>query len=91
MGAAYVHHIPIRYGEVDMQGKPAERFIYLSWGDVDASGEFHMFRRAKLHVSHLDAAALDGATVRGELALSDNAGGPRCASLRPPDIAWTID
>lgn len=31
-----------------IQGSPGRRFIYLSWGVVDAPGAFKMFRRAKL-------------------------------------------
>ena len=31
-----------------IQGRPGERFIYLSWGTVDDDGRFTPFRRAKL-------------------------------------------
>lgn len=31
-----------------VHGKRSDRFIYLSWGNVDVDGHFHMFRRAKL-------------------------------------------
>ncbi len=31
-----------------VQGKRGERFVYLTWGNVSPSGEFDMFRRAKL-------------------------------------------
>ncbi|MBO0851526.1 MAG: hypothetical protein J2P20_18845 [Pseudonocardia sp.] len=31
-----------------VRGRPGDRFIYLSWGTVDGTGEFSMFRGAKL-------------------------------------------
>jgi len=71
-----------------VHGRRGERFLYLSWGEVDGDGAFTMFRRAKLQLDGLDAAALDGRTVKGRLKLSDAAGGPICASIRPPAITW---
>jgi hypothetical protein len=71
-----------------VHGQRGERFFYLSWGEVAGDGEFTMFRRAKLQLDGLDAAALDGTTVEGRLRLSDAAGGPICASIRPPAITW---
>lgn len=77
-----------------IQGRPNDRFIYLSWGTVD-DGEFRLFRRAKLW---LDASAVpagvladavrDGVLV-GELGLTDVKGNPLCAAVRPPLIRWT--
>jgi hypothetical protein len=37
-----------------VHGKKGERFLYLTWGDVDAAGAFHMFRRAKLMLNRVD-------------------------------------
>ena len=34
-------------------GPRAQRFVYLSWGELPAAGTFAMFRRAKLHLSGL--------------------------------------
>ena len=53
-----------------------------------------MFRRAKLHLSSLDVdlvarAAEPGQHLVARLALTDARGGPRCASLRPPQIDWS--
>jgi hypothetical protein len=75
-----------------IQGRPNERFIYLSWGTVDEDGRFEMFRRAKLMLADvpadvLDAAATSGLLV-GRLALTDAKGQPLCASVRPPQIRW---
>ncbi|GAB2988860.1 hypothetical protein GCM10023080_063200 [Streptomyces pseudoechinosporeus] len=78
-----------------VQGRPGARFVYLSWGTVDDSGTFTMFRRAKLMLDAvpadvLDAAALTGLLV-GRLGLTDMRGGPLCASVVPPRIAWTAE
>ncbi|MFJ2833098.1 DUF5990 family protein [Streptomyces sp. NPDC087263] len=78
-----------------VQGRPGGRFIYLSWGTVDDSGTFTMFRRAKLMLDAvpaevLDAAALTGLLV-GRLGLTDARGGPLCARVVPPRITWTAE
>lgn len=79
-----------------VHGKKGERFLYLTWGDLPPGGEFAMFRRAKLHLSCLDRALIaaaaepDRAAV-ARLSLTDAKGGPRCASLRPPAIAWSAE
>jgi hypothetical protein len=76
-----------------IQGPPGGRFIYLNWGTVDDSGEFSMFRRAKLWLNAvppevLGSAAALGALV-GRLGLTDAKGNPSCASFRPPLIEWS--
>ena len=66
-----------------VQGRRGERFVYLTWGT--GSGEdFTMFRRAKLMLTDLPAAA-DEVTV--DVHMTDEAGMPRCARLSPPTIA----
>ncbi|MEP6658416.1 MAG: DUF5990 family protein [Acidimicrobiales bacterium] len=76
-----------------IQGRPNERFIYLSWGAVDGDGTFHMFRRAKLWLNALDADVLDDARTSGRLVarlgLTDANGHPLCASVRPPVVQWS--
>ncbi|WP_234308130.1 MULTISPECIES: DUF5990 family protein [unclassified Streptomyces] len=76
-----------------VQNRLGRRFIYLSWGTVDESGMFTMFRRAKLMLDvipadTLAAAARDGLLV-GRLGLTDAQGGPLCARVEPPRITWT--
>jgi hypothetical protein len=49
-----------RDGELDfrgphVQGRRGDRFLYLSWGAVDADDGFAMFRRAKLMLAAVDA------------------------------------
>jgi hypothetical protein len=58
-----------------VQDRLGRRFIYLSWGTVDGSGTFTMFRRAKLMLDVIPAdvlaiAARDGLLV-GRLGLTD--------------------
>jgi hypothetical protein len=79
-----------------VQGRPGERFIYLSWGVVDpADGGFAMFRRAKLWLNAVPAdvlaAAVASGLLVGRLGLTDPKGHPRCASVRPPTITWTAE
>jgi hypothetical protein len=79
-----------------VHGKRGERFLYLTWGDHPPGSDFAMFRRAKLHLSCLDPALITAATTPAHhlvarLALTDGRGGPRCASLRPPNISWTAE
>ncbi|MBA3905965.1 MAG: monooxygenase [Pseudonocardiales bacterium] len=76
-----------------IQGPPGGRFIYLSWGAVDEAGGFTMFRRAKLWLEavpiEVGAAAVDQGVLIGRVGLSDQKGGPLCASVRPPVIEWS--
>lgn len=74
-----------------VHGRPGARFIYLSWGNV-VGGGFDMFRRAKLMFGDIPTAVLrdayqHGGLLVGELGLTDEHGGPRCARVR--DIVWT--
>ncbi|MFF3941395.1 DUF5990 family protein [Streptomyces phaeofaciens] len=76
-----------------VQDRLGRRFVYLSWGTVDDSGVFTMFRRAKIMLDAvpsdvLAAAAHDGLLV-GRLGLTDSHGGPLCARVEPPHITWT--
>ena len=79
-----------------VHGKRGERFVYLAWGDRPPGGDFAMFRRAKLHLSCLAPdlvarAAEPGHRLVARLSLTDGRGGPRCASVRPPAIDWTVE
>jgi hypothetical protein len=76
-----------------IQGRPGDRFIYLSWGDVDDAGRFAMFRRAKLMLAEVPADVMASATASGTLVgtlgLSDTKGQPLCARVVPPRIHWS--
>jgi hypothetical protein len=77
-----------------VQGRRGDRFVYLSWADVGADGTPVMFRRAKLMLAGVPADVLAEATrpgwsLVGDLSLRDPGGGPVCAAVRPPAIAWS--
>jgi hypothetical protein len=67
-----------------VQGRRGERFLYLTWGSV-TGGEFEMFRRAKLMLGEVPG---DRNEVTVDVDLTDEAGMPRCARLRPPAIRY---
>ena len=77
-----------------VHGKRGDRFIYLTWGNVDGDGAFRMFRRAKLMLNRVDPETMRDATKRGHLSarvqLSDDCGAPRCARVDPPAISWNV-
>lgn len=76
-----------------VQGRPGGRFVYLSWGTVDDTGVFTMFRRAKLCFDGIAqdvlGAAVKGGSLLARLGLTDAHGHPLCASVRPPGIEWS--
>lgn len=77
------------------KGPKDERFFYLSWVEKAPSGALTRFRRAKIHLGHLDwsvveAAARTGAPIEAELALTDRRGGPLCASVRDGVVRWKV-
>jgi hypothetical protein len=85
-----------REGELDfrgpaVQGKRGDRFVYLTWGDVDEDGAFTMFRRAKLMLADLEPLSVDTPQVTARVDLTDDCGGPRCARLRPPALTFEQD
>jgi ankyrin repeat protein len=76
-------------------GRRGERSLGLVWGELADDDSFEVFRGAKLRLSDLDPALVSRALETGErlvcrLGLTDDQGHPRCASVRPPDIAWSL-
>lgn len=80
------------FGGPFVHGRRGDRFLYLSWGEVDGD-RFTMFRRAKLHLADAPAEAIAAATQTGVLrcrvGMTDGWGNPRCARVRPPDAVWS--
>ncbi|MGC4946099.1 DUF5990 family protein [Streptomyces sp. DT224] len=76
-----------------VQNRLGGRFVYLSWGTVDADGLFTMFRRAKLMFADVDPAVLAAAVrarhLTARLPLSDAGARPLCARVRPPVVEWS--
>ena len=88
-------------GEIDfggpfVKGKRGARFLYLSWGTLDADEAFTLFRAAKLWLSGVDPAVVHeamqpGHCLVGLVGLTDRKGQPLCASVRPPTIVWSAE
>lgn len=77
------------------KGTPTERFFYLSWVVKDEEGTLKMFRRAKVHLSHLPWSLIEETIRSGKplsvtLSLTDKRGGPRCGSVRGNDVRWEV-
>jgi hypothetical protein len=77
-----------------VSGRPGERFVYLSWGQLGDDASFTMFRRAKLWLNAVPpevlADAVAAGVLVGRLGLRDPKGNPVCASIRPPLIEWSV-
>ena len=80
------------------QGPRDERFFYLSWGRSDSASAFQMFRRLKVHLSHISWKHIKAATrcklpLRVTIDATDRCGGPLCASARPdnPAVVWRLE
>ena len=79
-----------------VQGRRGERFVYLSWGEVDDEGTFAMFRRLKLHLAPLveqstPERVLTAKRFQAVLELTDTRGRPLAASVRPPWVTWRVN
>jgi hypothetical protein len=76
-----------------VQGRRGERFIYLTWGNLTGGNDFEMFRRAKLMLSRVEPELIEAAAkagcLRAVVDLTDDRGGPRCARVDPPAVAWS--
>ena len=78
-----------------VHGKRGDRFLYLSWGEVDRDGAFGMLMRTKIKLDSIRAdliarAMESGSTLRGTFSLVDAAGKPRSGTIRTDLIAWTV-
>jgi hypothetical protein len=78
-----------------IQGRPRQRFIYLSWLSDQGTGPLGMFRRGKIRLDALPDDVLRRATPETTIVvrvrLSDDRGNPACATLGPPTIAWEFE
>jgi Family of unknown function (DUF5990) len=76
-------------------GTPGERHLGLRWATVTDDGSIFVFRAAKLRLNDIDPtltrrAVDEGKRVVASLGLTDEQGWPRCASVRPPLVAWSV-
>ena len=74
-----------------VHGKPGDRFLYLSWVDVDDAGAATMFSRIKIMLAAIPVGLLRSETssLEAYLALTDDKGKLVTAAVRPPAITWT--
>lgn len=80
-----------------VHGTPGERFLYLSWGMVEADGDFEMFSRAKLRLQGPNGpsdavvqAMSGGSAVRADVDLVRADGRPISGQLGPPYLLWSV-
>ena len=76
-----------------IQNRLGGRFVYVSWGEVDDQGAFHMFRRGKLLLSRVDpqvmAAAVESGTLLARMRMTDAKGHPAISHMQPPNLEWS--
>ncbi len=78
-----------------VNGSKGDRFIYLSWGLPDPTGEFVMVARAKIKLNAIPDELLDqainvGAGLRADLAATNSKGQPASGTIKPDAIRWSI-
>lgn len=78
-----------------VHGSRGDRFLYLSWGEVDEDGTFGMVKRMKIKLGSIEPDLIEralesGATLQGTLPLVDEAGRPLSGTIRPDLVAWTL-
>ena len=76
-------------------GTPGERHLGLRWLATGDDGSPFVFRAAKLRLNDIDPdltrrAVHEGRRLLASLGLTDEQGWPRCASVRPPLVEWSV-
>lgn len=75
-----------------VQGRPNQRFIYLSWLSDQGPGPLGMFRRGKIRLDAIPPEVLRrgarSGTITVRLRLTDEKGNPACATLAS---TWSAD
>ncbi|MBN8749019.1 Uncharacterised protein [Xylophilus ampelinus] len=84
----------INFGGPFAQGRPSERFVYLNSGTYAGQVGTPWARRAKISLVGIPRALVEGASgdaqaaVQAQIVGAMKDGGPVCASVRAPQIAW---
>jgi Family of unknown function (DUF5990) len=78
-----------------VHGPRGERHLGLRWIRKDVDGQDVVFRGAKFRLFEMDPGLFEQALAQrrplvGTLGLTDEHGWPRCATVRPPVIRWTV-
>jgi hypothetical protein len=84
------------FGGPNVLGPRDERHLGIRWLREDPAEGWSVFRGAKFRLYEMDramveAAAVPGHRLVGRLGLTDEQGWPRCATVRPPLIEWTVE
>lgn len=84
------------FGGPSVRGNRDDRHLGLVWGEVHGDGTLRLFRGAKLLLADVDPILVDQAlagrgSLLARLGLTDARGNPRCARVRPPHVAWSLD
>jgi hypothetical protein len=87
-------------GKLDQRGSfvlgpRGERYLAIRWLRTGADGDPAVFRGAKFRLFEMDPALFEealgeGRKLVGSVGLTDEMGWPRCATVRPPTIRWTV-
>ena len=79
-----------------VRGDRSDRHFGLAWGDVPGDGTLRIFRGAKFRFADIDPGIIEQAMRPGyqltvRVRLTDARGNPVCASIRPPQVAWSAE
>ncbi len=84
------------FGGPFVRGPRTERHLGLIWEARDGAGApFRTFRGLKLQLADaapelVEAALRQGGTLVASIGLTDDRGLPRCATVRPPIVRWSL-
>jgi hypothetical protein len=84
------------FGGPFVAGPRDQRHLGLKWTRELEDGTRTVFRAAKFRLYELERSLFQeamkpGRKLVGRLGLTDAQGWPRCATVRPPDIAWSVE
>lgn len=82
------------FGGPFIHGTRGARSVGLRWGTLTEQDAFEVFRGAKLRIADIDPALIEEALkderhLIARIGLTDHHGHPVCATVRPPDVAWS--
>ena len=77
------------------KGSAKNRFFYLSWGELQDTGSFRMFRRLKIYLNPIRWADVKRSLKSNEpivvrLKLKDDKGGPMCGTPNAGAMKWEL-
>jgi hypothetical protein len=83
------------FGGPYVAGPRDERHLGLRWVRQDPDGSWVVFRGAKFRLYEMDRSLFEkamrpGRRLIGRVGLTDEQGWPRCATVREPDIVWSV-